>query len=86
MTVPEEIAPGITLRLLDAGHVLGSAVVVLDIEDDGTTTRLGFSGDLGRTYGMLGLAALAAAVLAFITYRARSLKPASTAEMLGPSR
>jgi metallo-beta-lactamase family protein len=42
------IAPGITLRFLDAGHVLGSAIVVLDIDEDERTTRLAFSGDLGR--------------------------------------
>lgn len=43
-----EVAPGIELTFLDAGHVLGSAVVVLDIEDDGHRGRLAFTGDLGR--------------------------------------
>ena len=42
------IAPGISLTFFDAGHVLGSAIVVLDIEDDGRTFRLAFTGDLGR--------------------------------------
>lgn len=42
------IAPGVTLSFLDAGHVLGSAVTVLDIDDQGETKRLVFSGDLGR--------------------------------------
>ena len=42
------IAPGVTLTLLDAGHVLGSAIVVLDIEDGGRPTRIAFTGDLGR--------------------------------------
>ncbi len=46
--VPRVIAPGIRLRFLDAGHVLGSAIAVLDIEDEGRTTRLAFTGDLGR--------------------------------------
>ena len=45
---PREIAPGIRLRFLDAGHVLGSAIVVLDIDDEGAQTRLVFTGDLGR--------------------------------------
>ena len=45
---PRAIAPGITLRLLDAGHVLGSAIVVLDIDEDEQVTRLAFTGDLGR--------------------------------------
>jgi len=44
----QTIAPGIALTFLDAGHVLGSAIVVLDIEDDGRHTRLAFTGDLGR--------------------------------------
>ena len=42
------IAPGVRLTFLDAGHVLGSAIVVLDLEEDGVTKRLVFSGDLGR--------------------------------------
>jgi metallo-beta-lactamase family protein len=45
---PQLIAPGITLQFLDAGHVLGSAIVVLDIDDEGRRTRLAFTGDLGR--------------------------------------
>jgi metallo-beta-lactamase family protein len=40
--------PGVTARLLDAGHILGSAEVILDVEERGTTRRLVFSGDLGR--------------------------------------
>ena len=42
------VAPGITLTFEDAGHVLGSAVVLLDIDDDGVRRRVVFSGDLGR--------------------------------------
>ena len=45
---PRQVAPGITARFLDAGHVLGSAIVVLDIDDDGQTIRVAFTGDLGR--------------------------------------
>jgi len=44
----QTIAPGIDLTFLDAGHVLGSAIVVLDIEDEGRTARLAFTGDLGH--------------------------------------
>lgn len=44
----ESIAPGVTVTFHDAGHVLGSAVVALDIEDSGERTRLAFTGDLGR--------------------------------------
>jgi metallo-beta-lactamase family protein len=42
------VAPGVAVTFFDAGHVLGSAVVVLDIEDDGRSLRLAFTGDLGR--------------------------------------
>ncbi len=44
----EVISPGVTLTFHDAGHVLGSAVVALDLEDAGERTRLAFTGDLGR--------------------------------------
>jgi len=41
------ILPGIEIRLSDAGHILGSAVVELWIEDRGVRRKLTFSGDLG---------------------------------------
>ncbi len=43
-----DIAPGIRLTYTDAGHMLGSASVVLDIEAAGAKRRLVFSGDVGR--------------------------------------
>jgi metallo-beta-lactamase family protein len=44
------IARGVDLTFVDAGHLLGSAHVVLDIsdEDTGKDVRLVFSGDIGR--------------------------------------
>lgn len=42
------IAEGVELTLFDAGHVLGSALVALDIDDEGLRRRLLFTGDLGR--------------------------------------
>lgn len=36
-----------TFRLQDAGHILGSAIVELFINEDGKATKLVFSGDLG---------------------------------------
>ncbi len=39
---------GITARLVDAGHILGSAAVVLEIQEKGRKIRLWFSGDIGR--------------------------------------
>jgi len=43
-----EAAPGVTARFVEAGHILGSAAVVLDIEEHGRKLRLWFSGDIGR--------------------------------------
>ncbi|MCA9489427.1 MAG: MBL fold metallo-hydrolase [Myxococcales bacterium] len=43
-----DAAPGIRVTFDDAGHVLGSAIVTVDIEDRGSRRRLVFSGDLGR--------------------------------------
>ena len=45
---PIPIAPGVTLTFHDAGHILGSAIVELEIKEKGETKRLVFSGDLGR--------------------------------------
>ncbi|HEX2621813.1 MAG TPA: MBL fold metallo-hydrolase, partial [Phototrophicaceae bacterium] len=44
------IAPGVSLTLIDAGHMLGSTSVILDIEDheEKRDLRLVFSGDIGR--------------------------------------
>ncbi len=44
------IAPGVELTFLDAGHVLGSAIVVLDVDDVGQRRRVVFTGDLGRRH------------------------------------
>ena len=45
-----DIAPGVRLTYYDAGHVLGSAMVALDLDVVGETRRLVFSGDLGRRH------------------------------------
>jgi metallo-beta-lactamase family protein len=44
----ERILPGITIRYQDAGHILGSAIVELWLEEGGVTRKLVFSGDLGH--------------------------------------
>ena len=38
----------ITVRFVDAGHILGSAIIELWIKEDGKEIKLVFSGDLGR--------------------------------------
>jgi len=45
---PHEVLPGIILTYLDAGHVLGSAIVQLDFHENGRPRRFVFTGDLGR--------------------------------------
>jgi metallo-beta-lactamase family protein len=45
---PTQVLPGVTCTFLDAGHVLGSAIVQLDIDRAPDRLRLVFSGDLGR--------------------------------------
>ncbi len=42
-----EIAPGVSARFVDAGHILGSASIELTVEDDRGTRTVVFSGDLG---------------------------------------
>jgi len=44
---PAEIAPGITLRYHEAGHIIGSASAELTVEDGGERKVLLFSGDIG---------------------------------------
>lgn len=45
---PFELGKGITLRFVEAGHLLGSAMIHLTIDQNGTTQSLTFTGDLGR--------------------------------------
>ena len=48
---PQVVAPGITAKFHDAGHILGSSIVELTVaaEGDRPARTLIFSGDLGRT-------------------------------------
>ena len=44
-----QIGPGVRVFFADAGHILGSATVTLEITgDEGRKTMFGFTGDLGR--------------------------------------
>lgn len=43
-----DVADGIRVRFEESGHILGSASCHLDIDDNGKTKRLVFSGDVGR--------------------------------------
>ena len=45
---PFEVARGITVTFADAGHILGSSIVEVLLENSGQQKRLVFSGDLGN--------------------------------------
>jgi metallo-beta-lactamase family protein len=42
------IAPGVNVTFRDAGHILGSAGILLEVRENGNYLRLGYSGDIGR--------------------------------------
>jgi metallo-beta-lactamase family protein len=44
-----EVAPGVMATYRDAGHILGSAGILLEINENGKKYRIGFSGDIGRS-------------------------------------
>ena len=43
-------APGISVRFVDAGHLLGSASIELTIQEDGEEEKIVFSGDIGNLH------------------------------------
>lgn len=76
---PADIAEGITVTFVDAGHILGSSIVEILINHNGQEKRLVFSGDLGnpdtslmKNYEMLELADM---VLLESTYGDRDHRP-----------
>ena len=44
-----DVVPGVEASFLDAGHILGSAIVVLDCRENRIRRRLVYTGDLGRS-------------------------------------
>ncbi len=45
---PQDLAPGVRATFLDAGHILGSACIYLELEEKGRRRTVLFSGDLGN--------------------------------------
>jgi metallo-beta-lactamase family protein len=48
-----EIRKGVKVTFIPAGHILGAASVILDIDEQGKTKRLAFSGDLGSNDSLI---------------------------------
>lgn len=46
---PIEIAAGVRATFLDAGHILGSASIYLQLQENGRSRSVAFSGDLGNS-------------------------------------
>lgn len=44
-----DVIEGVQCRFEDAGHILGSSSLMLSLRENGTTTELAFTGDLGRS-------------------------------------
>ncbi len=45
---PTQIRPGLQVRFVDAGHLLGSAMIALTMDAGTSESRITFTGDLGR--------------------------------------
>ncbi|HPJ02588.1 MAG TPA: MBL fold metallo-hydrolase [Candidatus Limiplasma sp.] len=43
-----DVYPGIAIRMIDVGHMLGSASIEVSVTEDGTTETIVFSGDIGN--------------------------------------
>lgn len=48
LNLPFEILPGVRLTFKEAGHVLGSAMCLVEFEEEGRPRKFLFSGDIGR--------------------------------------
>jgi Predicted exonuclease of the beta-lactamase fold involved in RNA processing len=48
MHTPTEVGPGLVYETFDAGHMLGSTSMILQLREAGRSVRLLFSGDVGR--------------------------------------
>ena len=47
---PVKVCEGIEIRLVDVGHLLGSASIVVTVTEEGKTQSIAFSGDIGNLH------------------------------------
>lgn len=47
------IDENITVKFTDTGHILGGAVVNFEIKENGKTTKIAYTGDIGRPYNKI---------------------------------
>lgn len=45
---PFEVIPGVMVEFIEAGHILGSAAIRMEVQEKDRKTRFWFSGDIGR--------------------------------------
>lgn len=45
-----DVVPGMRVQFFDAGHILGAAIVLIEVTENNKTRRIGFSADLGRSH------------------------------------
>ena len=48
-----KVDEGITVRFTNSGHMLGSAVVNITLEENGKVTRIAYTGDVGRPHNRI---------------------------------
>lgn len=80
-----QLAPGLRFKFYDAGHILGSAVTLLEITENGAVKSLVFTGDLGRHFLPIlrdpeFVAEPAQVLITECTYGSRVHKPVSDLE------
>ena len=45
-----DVVEGVRVKFLDAGHILGAAMLVIEVTENGQKRRIGFSADIGRSH------------------------------------
>lgn len=82
-----QLSPGARFKFYDAGHILGSAVTVMEVFEAGKVQRLGYTGDLGPASAPLlrapeSITEDVKTLISECTYGDRMHKPLSEAERI----